>query len=477
LQRDKRDVETKAAHVNFTKEAGDWTFKVGDAYDTYTRHINITDNSAALVTAWNAAVPAGTVGKFLKAMTTPLYRDGVSGAGFNEFVTPDFSKVAPAIGYDTLIKGQTNVDLSGSYNGAGASNISETINSAYMEGLNKSVIFGVPVKSNFGIRWQTTDQVITSPSNINSQIVMVTTEHHYHDMLPSFNAVANVTDKLNLRFAMSKTMTRANPSLMSSQLSYTDPSAQNASQGNPGLKPYYSNNLDFGGEYYTGKTGYIGLTIYSKDITNFTVSRNIPETFAQLGIPFSSLGITQQTSLAGYAGHTVAEVTANPALVAGDPINLSTTINLPDKTKLTGEEFMWVQPLDNLVDGLGYTVNYTRFGKSSLTNIPDATYNLTAYYEHGGFSTHLSYVYVGTMLTGFLPSANNIPYNSYNEDRHQIDLSAAYKFRMFGFDQSLTLDATNLDNQGFRNYAQFKNITNQYNNPGQTVIVGWRASY
>lgn len=477
LQRDKRDVETKSAHINFTKDAGDWTFKGGAAYDTYTRHINIVDNSAAMVTAWNAAVAPDQVGNYMKAMSRPLYRDGVSGAGFNTFVTPDFSKIAPAINYDTLFNTAANVDLSNSYNGAGASNISETINSAYVMAFNRSTLFNIPVKSNFGVRFQKTDQVITSPSNINNQIVMLTTEHKYHDALPSFNAVANVTDQLNLRFAASKTMTRANPALMSSQLGFTDPSGQSASQGNPALKPYYSNNIDVGGEYYTGQTGYVGLTFYQKDIQNFTVNSNVVVPFSALNVPYSSLGITQQTSIAGNAGHTVAEVLANPSLVANNPINLSTTINLTSKSKLTGQEFMWVQPLDNLLDGLGYTFNYTHFGKSKLPNIPNATFNITGYYEHGGFSAHVSYVNVGKMRTGFLPSANSIPYDSYQKERHQIDLSAAYKFRAFGVDQSITLDATNIDNQGFRNYEGFENIPYTFNNPGQTVILGWRAQY
>ncbi len=477
LQRDKRNVETKAAHLNFTNEAGDWTFKGGYAYDTYKRTINIVDNTAAMVSAWNAAIPAGSVGNYMKVMSKPLYRNGVSGAGFDKFVTPDFGKISSAIGYQALFDSAANIDLSNSYNGAGASNISETINSAYMMVYNRTTLFNVPVKSNFGLRWQTTDQVITSPSNINAQIVTITTEKKYHDVLPSFNAVANVTDHLNLRFAFSKTMTRANPSLMSSQLGFTDPSAQSASQGNPNLKPYYSDNLDFGGEYYTGKTGYVGLTIYSKNIRNFTQNSIIVEPFSQLGIPYSSLSSTQQTSMAGAIGRTVADVLANPSLVANNSINLSTTINLGTKSKLTGQEFMWVQPLDNVIDGLGYTFNYTHFGKSTLLNIPNATYNITGYYEHGGFSTHLSYVYVGKMQTGFLPSANSIPFNAYQQDRHQIDLSAAYKFKAFGIDQSITLDATNLDNQGFRNYLGFKNITYGFNNPGQTVILGWRASY
>ncbi len=477
LQRDKRDVETKAAHLNFTSDLENWTFKAGYAYDTYTRHINIVDNTAAMVAAWNAAVPAGTVGNFMKAMGKPLYRDGVSGAGFNTFVTPDFDKIAAAINYDTLFNTAANVDLGNTYNGAGASNISETINTAYMMAYNKTTLFNIPVKSNFGVRWQTTDQTISSPSNINSQIVIITTEHRYHDVLPSFNAVANVTDKLNLRFAASKTMTRANPSQMSSQLGFSDPSGQSASQGNPALKPFYSSNIDIGGEYYTGKTGYIGITIYSKNIRNFTVASNIVEPFSALGIPYASLSGTQRTSMAGAIGRTEAEVLANPSLVANNSINLSTTINLATKSKLTGQEFMWVQPLDNLVNGLGYTFNYTHFGKSTLLNIPNATYNLTAYYERGGFSTHISYVNVGKMKTGFLPSANSIPYDAFQKERHQIDLSAAYKFKVFGLDQSITLDATNIDNQGFRNYLGFENIPYGFNNPGQTFVLGWRAQY
>ncbi|ESQ83723.1 hypothetical protein AEAC466_12000 [Asticcacaulis sp. AC466] len=477
MQLDKRNVETKSAHLNLTKDWGDWTFKTGGAYDTYTRHINIQDKSAALTTAFTTAIPDSALPNYLKTMKSPLYRDGVSGAGFNKFVTPDFDKIAGAINYDKLINSPGNVAVGNSYNGAGASNIDEKIGGAYVMASNRTTIGGIAIKSNFGLRYQTTDQTITSPSNINNQIVSITTERKYQDYLPSFNAVAAVTDHLNLRIAASKTMTRANPSQMSSQLGFSDPGAQNASQGNPALKPYYSNNLDIGGEYYTGATGYVGLTFYKKDITNFTVNKTVVVPFSSIGIPYSSLGTTQQNAMAVAIGRTSADVLANPSLVDNNPINLSTTVNLATTSKLTGQEFMWVQPLDNLVEGLGYTFNYTHFGKSTLLSIPNATYNFTGYYERGGFSAHISYVNVGKMKIGFLPSANSIPYDMYQTARHQIDLSAAYKFKAFGIEQSITLDATNLDNQGFRSYMGYDNLPYGFNNPGQTVILGWRAQY
>jgi len=480
MQRDIRTAISKSVHTDLTKEIGNWTVKGGWAYDQYERRIDVYDNSAALRTAFSAAIPDSSLSQFMAPMTTAMFHDGVSGAGFDKFVRPNFDKVSQAIGYNTLIGQKGSVSLGTTYNGAGASHIEEKISAAYMMGANRTTWFGVPVRTNYGLRWQTTEQTITSPSNVNSQIVTITTSHKYHDVLPSFNLVASVTDKLNLRFATSKSMTRANPSDMSSQLGYSDPGAQNASQGNPGLKPYYSKNIDIGGEYYTGKTGYVGVTLFRKTISNYVINRTLVVPFPTLGISYSSLGTTQQSAIAVALSTTVANLQANPALLNSFNVNLSTKINSPDKLRLSGQEFMWVQPLDNLVDGLGYTFNYTHFGFSNInlqTGIPDFTYNFTGYYEHKGFSTRLSYVDVGRMTLGTLPSPNSIPYPWYQQERHQIDLSASYKFKAFGLDQSITLDATNLDNQGFRSYLGFKNVPYAFNNPGTTVILGWRATY
>jgi TonB-dependent receptor len=485
LQHDKRKVGTRSFHTNLTKDLGDWTFKGGLAYDAFFRKIDVYDNSAALRTAYSAAVTDATLPNFLKTMSTPLFRDGVSGAGFTKFVTPDFDKLAAAIGYDAIAGQQGAVTTSTTYNGAGSTHIEEKVTAAYLMASNRSEILnGVMLKTNFGLRYQGTDQTVSSPSSINGQIVTITTQRTYNDLLPSLNVVASVTPKINLRFAASRTMTRANPSQMSSQLGFSDPSAQSASQGNPALKPYYSKNLDLGGEYYTGKTGYVGLTVFQKIITNATVNSNVVVPFSALGVPFTSLSSVQQCAMGVAVGKTCTEVSANPsaiaALVANNSINLSQPINAPLDVKLTGAEFMWVQPLDNVIEGLGYNFNYTAFKNSNvhvLTGIPDYTYNLTAYYEHGGLSTHISYVKVGTMTIGTLPSPNSIPYDWYQEPRHQVDLSAAYKFKAFGITQSLTLDATNLDNQGFRSILGFPNVPYQFNNPGQTVLIGWRGEF
>ncbi len=481
LQRDRRSVTSKSAHTDLTWNlSDDFQLKGGYDYDAYSRVINVYDNSTAFTNAWNAAIPAANTGQYLQAMNVSNFMGGVSGAGFTSFILPNWSKIQQAVNYSALISAKGGVTTGTTYNGAGASDISEKVNDAYLMAYDRAMIGDVAVKTNFGFRFQNTDQVVSSPNNLNGQIVTITTEHRYHDVLPSFNAVANLTDNINLRFAASKTMTRANPSQMSSQLGYSDPGGQNASEGNPNLKPYYSNNLDIGGEYYTSKTGYLGLTLFSKDIKNYTYNAATVVPFSTLGIPFSSITAQQQGAIATQLGTTAANITANPSLLNSFAVNLTEPMNAATRLKLTGQEFMWVQPLDFALKGLGYTFNYTHFGFSNVylqQGIPDYTYNLTAFYERGGFSTHISYVDVGKMTIGTMPSPNSIPYNWFQKERHQIDLQASYKFKAYGLDQSITLDGINLDKQGFLSYLGYKNVPYQYNNPGMTVLLGWRAQY
>ncbi len=480
VQRDRRSVTSKSLHSDLKWDLADnFSLKAGWDYDQYTRIINVYDDSTAFTNAWNAAIPAANVGQYLEPMNVSNYMSGVSGAGYTSFVIPNWSKIQQAINYSSIISQKATVTTSTSYNGAGASDISEKISDAYLMAFDRTTIAGVPVKSNFGFRFQNTQQVITSPSTVNSQIVYITTEHRYHDVLPSFNAVANVTDNLNLRFAASKTMTRANPASMTSQLGYTDPGGQNATEGNPNLKPYYSNNFDIGGEYYTSKTGYVGLTFFSKDIKNYTYNKASVESFNALGIPFSSISAQQQQAIATQLGDaTAAQVTTGQ--LDGFSVNVTQPVNATEHLKLTGQEFMWVQPLDFALKGLGYTFNYTHFGVSDVylqQGIPDFTYNFTAFYERGGFSTHISYVDVGKTTIGTQPSPNSIPYNWYGAERHQIDLSASYKFKAYGLNQSITLDGINLDKQGYLTYLGFKNVPYTFNNPGTTIMLGWRGQF
>ena len=51
---------------------------------------------------------------------------------------------------------------------------------------------------------------------------------------------------------------------------FTDQSASTAKSGNSLLRPYFSNNLDIGGEWYTGAEGYVSLDLFQKKLSGFT---------------------------------------------------------------------------------------------------------------------------------------------------------------------------------------------------------------
>src|SRR3569623_1017304 len=176
------------------------------------------------------------------------------------------------------------------------------------------------------------------------------------------NLAYNFTDKIIGRLAASTTMTRPNPSSMLPGLGFGDPSAQNGSLGNPGLKPYISKNLDLGFEYYTGQEGYVALTAFNKKVTGFTNTANFTYPFsylAQYGITYNSANPTQQVALqtrCGCVGHPDMNVINNL------PVNLSQPINASGLLKINGLEASWVQPLGqwwSALDGFGYSANYT----------------------------------------------------------------------------------------------------------------------
>ncbi len=149
-------------------------------------------------------------------------------------------------------------------------------------------------------------------------------------------------------------MTRADAGLLLPGTTFSDISAQIASAGNPDLKPYTSNNIDIGGEYYTGGIGYVGVAFFRKDVDGFTANTQTTVPFTSLGINFADLNSSQQQALNLRGGPNVATVTLNR------PVNLN-------KLLIQGVEVTWVQPLDFLVHGAGFSANASRLEQSSTT--------------------------------------------------------------------------------------------------------------
>ena len=100
----------------------------------------------------------------------------------------------------------------------------------------------------------------------------VTTDRTYTNWLPSASAAYHIGAHAVVRAAVSRTMTRPNPATMLPGLNFSSPSADVGSVGNPDLRPYISDNIDLGFEYYTGKEGYVGFAAFRKAVNGFTVN-------------------------------------------------------------------------------------------------------------------------------------------------------------------------------------------------------------
>lgn len=392
------------------------------------------------------------------------------------------------------------------------------------------------LKYNLGLRWIETRQWIqtpgisyTDPRNAGPDGIsgnaddlqngglypnytpLVAKSVKYHAFLPSGSLVYQIADDFVVRFAASRTMTRANPGNMSAAVDFGDPTVQTANLGNPALQPYYANNFDIGGEYYTGGEGYIGLTLFRKSISGFTAQLTTKHTFADLaayGITYNGLGQTQKNAyaLGGQSG-----VSCNSdATCASQPVYFNQQVNLKGLEIINGLEVDYVQPLDFLTEpylgikGFGFNGNMTIIDQKSTGSVPAyATgvapfqFNVTGYYEANGVMLRMSYnwndtVYGSTSQSGgtCLPAQSTgvlsvgCPNGAYifGKAYGQADFSSSLKLStLFGddlpSDPELTFDVTNVFNGKLRSYVQFPDTVHTYYNQGQSYLLGIRGTF
>jgi len=475
VQNVKRATTTKGAHVDLLFGDNAVNFKTGVAFDKADRTIRAYDNSAAFQTAVCGATCDGTtgsvlnsqVGQYLRPMDVSNFGHLASGGvGYNSFIMTNLRALERVTNYASFR--DSAPETRGAVTGGATGDISEETAGAYVEANSTVPFLDRDLHVNFGIRYFHTDQTVTSPIQVASGLVDQTLSAGYDDYLPSFNTTYDVTDKLKVRIAASRSVTRAEADKLLPGTTFSDPSAQIASAGNPDLKPFSSNNIDIGGEYYTGGIGYVGVALFRKDVDGFTVTTQTTVPFTALGINFADLNTTQQQALNLRGGPAAALVTLNR------PVNLNTL-------QLKGAELTWVQPLDFLLQGLGFSANGTRISQSSATGlfapgIAPYSYNLQAFYEQHGFSVSLNYIWNDESVALNAPQNNiNVPLNS--DARGQLDLSAGYQLPFFGESMRVTLDALNLTNEPLRTTFGYDNAPYSAYYPGRQILLGLRASF
>lgn len=458
VQNETRVTSNKGTREDLQIGDDDNNIRVGAAYDNVSRQIKAYDNSAAWQKAAEAAIPNSALPSYL-----------IPGPG--GFIGVDYAALMNATNYGYY--NATAPLTTSAATSANTADIQERTWAWYIEGNGQYDLDGHSLRINGGVRHAYTDQSIAGPSNFGGQLKYVTLLHDYGYYLPSFNLAYNATDDIVLRLAASRTLTRPDPSAMVPNTNFSDPAAETATQGNPKLAPYLSTNLDFGGEWYTGKAGYVALDLFGKRITGFTVNGVNLIPFTQLGIPFANLTDTQQQAINLRGGPNSAQV------------QVQQQVNADGTLFIKGAEASWVQPLDFIYQGLGLQTNYTVVSQKSIGSgvpaqaigISPHTYSATAYWEGYGASVRLSYTWNSAQISS-TANQNGLAFGQIKTDaRGQLDLGSSYQFANLPSKPTITLDAINLTKAKLRSTFTYNNAAYTYYSPGYTVMLGIRGSF
>jgi len=466
VQTVERETENLGTRWDLLFGDDDNNIRTGVAYDKVDREITARDNGPAADAFAKAQIPDGTLGAYLKRGPSFLtLSDG--DPGYSTFVVPDYGRLDEAT--NIRFYEETAPFSNSSATNTPSGSITEETKGAYVEANGEGEFLGRTVRFNAGIRGVRTDQTISGPITINGMTSFQTLTQNYTSYLPSFNAVVELYDNLLLRLAGSRSMTRPNPNQMLPGTTFSDPSAQVANQGNPELSPYYSNNVDIGLEYYTGGIGVIAANFFSKSINGFTVNQQVTRPFNTLGIRFEDLTQQQRDALTPRGG-------------VNAPVTVNTQVNVGQTLKLDGVELTYVQPLDFLVEGLGFTGNYTHIEQSAsgsaavATGIGPNNYNVGAYYENYGLSIRLTYVYLDERIVAQAPQNNVSNAELIADASGQIDLSVAYELPWIE-DFQVTFNAVNLNNERQRTRFEYDNATYTAYYPGRQYMLGIRGKF
>jgi len=286
--------------------------------------------------------------------------------------------------------------------------INEDTFSFYATFATETKFAGMPLKVNGGVRFEYTnvdtmglDQPLTglhvvpgdstafsydfAPSQKTSQ------KNTYEYLLPNVDLRLAVTDDFQLRFDVSRTMTRPN-------LNDLKPNRSNwggrvgslgVSGGNPQELPFLSDNVDLSGEWYYAPNSYVSANAFFKSVSNFVV------------------GGATTLILDGTNGN---QLVIDPTTQTYAKFTLTQNVNGPT-ANVYGLEMAWQHMFGD--SGFGYALNGTivqsdkPFNPNNLTTSSFAitgladSANIVAFYDKNGFEFRFAANWRDTYLNNF----------------------------------------------------------------------------
>ncbi len=361
----------------------------------------------------------------------------------------------------------------------------------------KGELGGRPIRANAGLRYEKTNVEGSSVREglvgfryFNAQglqpvfdgtVAAQTLTSDYEQWLPNFAVSYEPFDKFLMRGAFSKTIARSSISAMfpGTTISGRPGGPFNASQGNPGLLPYASDNLDFSLEWYYRPGSYVSVGAFQKWVSNFIGAVRLTGPISNAaGNPITDPSVNPRPGCPENGS------APNPACVSqpGDPVvtfDISSTGNLRDASvrgleaavqHVFGDTGFGVILNGTLVDGnISYDVYDVSGSTFALTGLSNSA-NAVVFYEKNGLQARVSYNWRDKFLLGFAGAGEPV----FTEAYGQFDVSASYDVT-----DNLTVfaEGLNITNESTRRHGRFKEQLIDYETYGARYSLGVRAKF
>ncbi|WP_241213527.1 TonB-dependent receptor [Sphingomonas sp. ABOLE] len=372
------------------------------------------------------------------------FLSGVSGNLPRTFLVPVTAGYYNALFNDTI----ANAPLTAG-DKASLFKTTEKTASAYARLDYGTMLGGVDILGNVGIRYVHTDQNATGYLRTGNNTSPVAYPKTFNDWLPSFNLKAELTSTLVARFAASRVLTRPNVTDSAPRITVST-DAPTAGGGNPQLLPFLATQFDGGLEWYFNPRGALTGAVFYKAMDDYITAQNV-----NIDIP------------------------------GRGTVLLSTQVN-GGNAKVYGVEAGYNQVFTFLpapFDGLGMQASYTHTSVKAnytagarpivdqLIGLSKNSFNVVGFYEKGPLATRLSYVWRDRYLSG-TGSTTQAP--SYTAPFGTLDGSISYKLLP---NVQLSVEAINLSGAKLYTYNDDPNRFGEINYYGRTFLFGVRAEF
>jgi iron complex outermembrane recepter protein len=351
------------------------------------------------------------------------------------------------------------------YNPAASSRVKEKVAIGYLMFDFKTELGSMPLAINTGIRFEDTkftsagaaQTILSAQPNgqgqniiVLSDVVPISFNGHYTDLLPSMNLRLDLTDQLLFRFAASRVMSRPTlTDLSPAQSILTNPGNEQITRGNPDLLPFRASQIEAGLEWYLNRFSLLSGAVFYKNIDSFVARTTTPQVVDQV-----TFQVTTPTNGDG-------------ATVKGFELNYRQAFtNLPSPFDGLGTQLSYTYVKSNA--NYANQVSGTSYGLEGLSK---NSYSVVAFYEKYGIQARVAYTWRDKYLA-LANGRNGLPL--YFNDYGQLDASVTYNIND---NFSISANALNLNNEKEFTYSTIESQTFGYALTGRRYSIGVRARF